>query len=273
MAAPFLVLTDFTPAADQALRYAAALAAPVHASLIVLHIRRETLLDPDAFNGSIRHLSEGEVAASLQERTQPLGVPVTVESAVEGVEAAVADAVRRHAPSVVVLGKPDTETTPDELVSSTSLKLLRATRTPLLVVPVGSQATVPPHAITLASDNSAINLKTQSEGIRQLLVHLQPRLTVAHVAEPENSDTCTAALDAVRASGMLAGIETRIHTHGVRHRRVPEGILQAATETHADLLVLVARRRSFLGQLFNRSVTSQVILHGHLPMLLLPALD
>ncbi|WP_170172737.1 universal stress protein [Hymenobacter rigui] len=273
MAAPFLVLTDFTPAADQALRYAAALAAPIQAPLVVLHIRRETLLDPDAFNGSIRHLSEGEVAASLQERIQPLGVPVVVESAVEGVEAAVADAVRRHAPSLVVLGKPDTETTPDELVSSTSLKLLRATRTPLLVVPVGSQAAVPPRNVTIAADNSSISLKTQSTGMRELLQHLQPRLTVTHVAEPENDDTCAGAVQAVAASGLLAGIEARIHSHGVRNRRVPEGILQAAHETHADLLVLVARRRSFLGQLFNRSVTSQVILHGHLPMLLLPALD
>ncbi|MDU0371414.1 universal stress protein [Hymenobacter endophyticus] len=274
MAAPFLVLTDFTPAADQALQYAAALAAPLQAPLILLHIRRETLLDPDAFNGSIRHMSEGEVAAALQSRVASVAsLPVTVESAVEGVETAVSEAVGRHSPSLVILGKPDTETTPDELVSSTSLKLLRATRTPLLVVPVGAAAAVPPHAITIAADNSPISLKTQSEGMRELLAYLKPRLTVAHVAEPENSDTCTVALDAVAASGLIAGVESRIHCHGVRHRRVPEGILQAAQETHADLLVLVARRRSFLGQLFNRSVTSQVVLHGRLPMLLLPALD
>ncbi|WP_426490958.1 universal stress protein [Hymenobacter sp. 102] len=273
MTPPFLVLTDFTPAADQALHYAAALATAVQASLVVVHIRRETLLDPDAFNGSIRHLSEGEVAAALQERIQPLGVPVVVESAVDGVEEAVADAVRRHSASLVVLGKPDTETTPDELVSSTSLKLLRATRTPLLVVPIGGQMEVPPRHVTIAADNSPISLKTQSETMRGLLGQLRPHVTVAHVAEPENSDTCALALEAVSASGLLGSIENRVQCHGVRHRRVPEGILLAAHETHADLLVLVARRRSFLGQLFNRSVTSQVILHGRLPMLLLPALD
>jgi nucleotide-binding universal stress UspA family protein len=273
MTAPFLVLTDFTPAADQALRYAAALAADVHASLVVIHIRRETLLDPDAFNGSIRHLTEGEVAAALQERIQPLGVPVVVESAVDEVEGAVADAVSRHSPSLVVLGKPYTENTPDELVSSTSLKLLRATRTPLLVVPIGGQTKVPPRHITIAADNSPISLKTQSAPMRDVLGQLRPHVTVTHVAEPENSDTCALALEAVSASGLLAGVDTRVHCHGVRHRRVPEGILQAAHETHAELLIMVARRRSFLGQLFNRSVTSQVILHGRIPMLLLPALD
>lgn len=273
MAAPFLVLTDFTPAADHALRYAAALATAAQAALVVLHIRRETLLDPDAFTGTIRHMSEGEIAAALHERVQPLGVPHTVESAVDGVAGAVADAVRRHAPSLVVLGKPDTETTPDELVSSTSLKLLRATRTPLLVVPVGSEAPAPPRRVTIAADNHPIDLKEQSAGVQELLRALQPHLTVTHVAEPENSDSCGVALAAITNSGIAMGAAQRIHTHGVRHRRIPEGILQAATETKADLLVLVARRRSFLGQLFNRSVTSQVVLHGKLPMLLLPALN
>lgn len=274
MAAPFLVLTDFTPAADQALQYAAALAATVQAPLVLLHIRRETLLDPDAFNGSVRHLSEGEVAAALQERVIPLGVAAVVESAVDEVEDAVTEAVRRHAPSLVVLGKPTTDTTPDELVSTTSLKLLRATRTPLLVIPLGSsKATVPPQRITVAADDNPLHLQQQSAEIRALLAQLKPHLTVAHVAEPEDDDTCCSALDAVTTSGLMSGLETRIHTHGVRHRQVPQGILQAAAETHADLLVLVARRRSFLGQLFNRSVTAQVVLHGHLPMLLLPALD
>ncbi|MBT9393820.1 universal stress protein [Hymenobacter sp. NST-14] len=273
MAASFLVLTDFTPAADQALRYAAALAEPAQASLILLHIRRETLLDPDIFNGSIRHLSEGEIAAALQERVAPLNVPTTVESAVDGVEAALTEAVRRHAPHLVILGKPNTERTPDELVTSTALKLLRVTRTPLLVVPQASTATVPPRRVTVAADKTAIALKPQSEGVRELLRALQPCLTVAHVAQPEDNDNCTDSLDAVVSSGLIQGIETRIHTHGTRHRRIPEGIVQAATETRADLLLLVARRRSFLGQLFNRSVTSQVILHGRLPMLLVPALS
>ena len=273
MAAPVLVLTDFTPAADQALRYAATLAAPVGAALVVLHIRRETLLDPDTFNGSIRYLSEGEVAAALQERVKTLPVPVTVESTVDSVEAALAEAVHRYTPGMVVLGKPNTENTPDELVSSTSLKLLRATHTPLLVVPQGNVAAAPPQRINIAADNSAIHFETPPESVRELLGALQPHLTVTHVAAPEDSDACTAALDAVMASGLLAGLATRVHAHGTRHRSTPLGILQAATETRADLLVLIARRRSFWGQLFNRSVTSQVILHGHLPMLLLPTTD
>ncbi|SNC66721.1 Nucleotide-binding universal stress protein, UspA family [Hymenobacter gelipurpurascens] len=272
MPRPFLVLTDFTAAADTALRYAADLAKPLGASLVLLHIRRESLLDPDAFMGTIRHLTEGEVAAALEERTRGLAVPVTVESTADGIEAAVSDAVRRHQPSLVVLGKPDTEETPDELVSSTSLKLLRATRTPLLVVPISHTAQVPPQRITIAADDLPFSLKPQTEAIRELLGQLQPTITVEHVVEPEDRDDCTASRDAVLKSGLTAEI-SQVRTHGVRHLHTVHGILQGAAETHADLLLVVARRRSFLGQLFNRSVTSQVILHGRLPMLLLPALE
>ncbi|SNR91177.1 universal stress protein [Hymenobacter mucosus] len=272
MSTSLLILTDFTPAADQALHYAAALAAPLGASLILLHIRRESLLDRDAFTGHIQHLSEGEVAAALEERTRGLAVPVQVESTVDGVSAAVADAAQRHQPALLVLGKPDTETTPDELVSSTSLTILRATRTPLLIIPINSTATVPPRRITIAADNNGFSLKPQTEPIRDLLHTLKPTVTLVHVVEPEENDECPQAHQAVLDSGLLRELPS-VHTHGVRCRQIPQGILQGVSETQADMLLLIARRRSFLGQLFNRSVTSQVVLHGHVPVVLLPALD
>jgi nucleotide-binding universal stress UspA family protein len=272
MLAPFLVLTDFTAPADNALQYAAALAQPLGTSLVLLHIRRESLLDPDAFTGKIRHLTEGEVATALDERTRDLAVPVIVESTADSIASAVEDAVRRHQPSLLFLGKPNTQTTPDELVSSTSLTLLRATRTPLLVVPADSPMAVPPQRISIAADQLPFTLKPQTEPIRDLLGQLKPTVTVMHVVEPEDRDDCTAAHNAVVQSGLTMGTP-QVSTHGIRSLRVFEGILQGATDTHADLLIVVARRRSFLGQLFNRSVTSQVVLHGRLPILLLPALE
>lgn len=272
MPAPFLVLTDFTAPADDALRYAAALAQPLGTPLVLLHIRRESLLDPDAFTGKIQHLTEGEVATALHERTRGLAVPVIVESTADSIASAVEDAVQRHQPSLLVLGKPNTQSTPDELVSSTSLTLLRATSIPLLVVPADGPMAVPPQRISVAADQLPFTLKPHTEPIRSLLGQLQPIVTVMHVVEPEDNDDCTAALKAVAQSGLTAEVP-QVATYGVRHLQITQGILQGATETHADLLIVVARRRSFLGQLFNRSITSQVVLHGRLPMLLLPALE
>ncbi|HEX8425237.1 universal stress protein [Hymenobacter sp.] len=269
----FLVLTDFTDASDQALAYADALAAPLGASLVLLHIRREPLLDPEAFNGHIQYMSEGEIAAALARRSASVASSVVVETVVESVSEAIHHAVAKYKPLLLVLGKPDTATSPDELVVSTSRTLLRATLVPLLMVPVGTTVAVPPARITLAADGHPFHLHPETlEATRQFLSALSPTFTVTYVAKPEDSDNCTAALTTVADSGLGALLPT-VRSHGTRHRHEWEGILQAATETQADLLLLIARRRSFLGQLFHQSVSTEVVLHTSVPVLLLSAKD
>lgn len=269
MTAPLLVLTDFSPDADQALRHAAALAALLKAPLVLLYVRRESLLDPEAFTGSIRHLSEQQIAAAFAERTADLSVPVITESVDDRLPKALAAAVHRHAPALVVLGKPDTQQTPDQLVSTTALHLLRSTNTPLLVIPLPANDPVLPRQLLVALDGEPFGFATPPIGVQELLRELQPHLTLCHVAS-EAETRSVAAHDILAGSQLVAGLELPIETHTVLESNVPAGILRAATDTQADWLVLPARRRSFWGQLFNQSVTAQVVLHSRLPILLLP---
>lgn len=60
-------------------------------------------------------------------------------------------------------------------------------------------------------------------------------------------------------------------TQHLVHAFPAKGILQVAATGHFDLVVLIARPRSFLGALFHHSVTAQVLLHSPLPVLVLPA--
>ncbi|WP_375437754.1 universal stress protein [uncultured Hymenobacter sp.] len=273
MPTSLLVLTDFTDAADQALTYADALAAPLGASLVLLHIRREPLLDSEAFNGHIQYMSEGEIAAALASRSAALTSSVIVETGLDNLTEAVQQAVTKYQPLLVVLGKPDTVTSSDRLVATTSRTLLWATLVPLLLVPAGTTVAVPPIRAILAADGHPFHLHAEVLGaVRQLLTTLAPALTVTYVAKPENSDNCAPALASVQDSGLGATLPT-LHTHGVRHRHEPEGILQGAAETHADLLLIIARRRSLLSQLFHHSVSTQVVLHTSVPVLLVSAKD
>ena len=52
-----------------------------------------------------------------------------------------------------------------------------------------------------------------------------------------------------------------------------EAILNAAQPTDFDMVVVIARPRSFLGELFHHSVTAQVLLHSVVPVLVLPATE
>ncbi|TGE29426.1 universal stress protein [Hymenobacter metallicola] len=269
MPAPLLVLTDFTPAADAALAYADMLAARLQVPLVLLHVNRNSIFDPEAFTGAVAHRSEGEIAVALEERIGKLTVPAVPAMTTGRSTTAILEMVNQHRPALLVLGKPTPGDLPEELVTTTSLTLLRESHYPLLVVPA-STVIKTPQCIALAADGNAFRLTTPAQSAQPLLQALQATLTVVHVAEPEDDDSCTAALHSVQAAGLLQDVATPVRTRGVRNLDIAKGIEQVAHTIHADLLVVIARRHSVLGRLFHRSITAQLIRQSQLPVLALP---
>ncbi|PJJ59385.1 universal stress protein [Hymenobacter chitinivorans] len=269
MPAPLLVLTDFTPAADAALRYAAALAAVLHVPLVLLHVNRNSVFDPETFTGKIPHRSEGEIAVALNERVQNMPVPVIPALTAGRSTRAIREVVEQHRPALLILGRPSVAELPDELVSTTSLDLLAELQYPLLIVPAGTAPQVP-QRIALAADGNPFQLAAPARAVPEVLGTLRAAVTVVHVAEPEDDDSCRPSLVSVQQAGLLTDGQNPVSTHGTRHLDVPRGIEQAMQATRAELLVLIARRHNVLGRLFHRSVTAQMIRQAQLPVLVLP---
>ncbi|OON69957.1 universal stress protein [Hymenobacter sp. CRA2] len=266
-----VVLTDFLAVSNQALAYAAALAGPLQAHLVLLHVRHDGLLAPEAYH---HRGSEQQTRQALQQLAASQPVPAQVEISDGYLPEAVADAVRHHQPRLLVLGRPGTATMPEEIVASAALDLLRHVPYPLLIVPtVGWQCTLPKRLL-LAVDGEPFALCGEPTIVQDLLDKLAAELTVLHVTDRKDPGATAGhhALQSVRRSG-LAELPAAYHPRIVYHARAAEGILEGAAETDADLLVLVARRHSLLGSLFHRSVTAQLIGQSTLPLLLLPALD
>ncbi len=271
MPASLLVLTDFSPAATRALRYADTLAGAIGARLVLLHVRRDSLLDPALLTGQLPHRSEASTDAALTRAVRDLTVPVVTETGHGQVAGAVAVALGRHPGAVLVLGRPEEESIPDELISTTALDLLRADDpAPMLVVPLHSPPAAPPHRVLLAVDAEPFTLHESRGVVRHFFSALHARLTVGHVS-PKADETATAtAVDAVSQLSLVADLH-QLHTVNLINPVAADGILQAAATGHFDLIVLIARPRSFLGDLFHRSVTAEVLLHSPLPVLVLPA--
>ena len=272
MTPSLLILTDFFQAANRALDYATNLARPLGARLVLLHVRRDSVLDPELFTGKLSNLDDEAIQMALNSITSELPVPVVVEIGHGRVAYAVADAVSRHHPALVVLGRPATEGTPDELVSTTALDILRTAPYPMLVVPHDVPSTHPPRRMLLAVDGEAFTLGQYAGATRHLLDALHAELTVLHVEEHAGPTATTAeALASVEATGLTMGLPQPIRTRSVVAPHPAEAILRAARPEDVDLVVLVARPRSFLGELFHHSVTAQVLLHSAVPVLVLPA--
>ncbi len=274
MVPSLLILTDFFQAANRALDYATNLAQPLGARLVLLHVRRDSIADPDLFTGELSNLNQHAIELALNRISTNLPVPVMAEVGHGRVADAVADAVRRHHPTLVVLGRPATEETPDELVSTTALDMLRTAPYPMLVVPHNVHTTTPPRRILLAVDGEAFSLGRHAGALRHLLDALHAELTVLHVSETADpNENEAAALALVQQTGLTADLAQPIRTLNMATPAPAEGILRAARPADFDMVVLIARPRSFLGELFQRSVTAQVLLHSPVPVLVLPATE
>ncbi|MET4075911.1 universal stress protein [Hymenobacter sp. UYCo722] len=272
MVPSLLVLTDFFQPANRALAYAVTLAGGLGASLVLLHVHRDSVLDPELLTGELATLdteAENRAFASL---VRDLAVPAIAEIGHGRVAEAVAAAVRRHQPMLLVLGRPDTEELPDELVTTTALELLRAAPCPMLVVPPTVRHAPVPRRVLLAVDGEPFSLGSYAGTMRHLLDTLGAELTVLHVeAHPGPAATTAAALASVQRTGLVADLASPVRTRSLHAPHPAAAILKAAQPAEFDLVILIARPRSFWGELFHRSVTAQVLLHSAVPVLLLPA--
>ena len=270
---PLVVLTDFFAVSNRALSYAAGLAVPLNSHLVLLHVRHDGLLAPEEY--AERHTRRGErrTTVALEHLAAEQPVPTEVDISIDFLPDAVKEVVGRHQPLLLVLGRPGSATTPEEVVTSTAMDLLRYAPCPLLVVPTVGWDTFPPCRLLLAVDGQPFHLGPHQDVIRRLLHANRGTLDVVHVTDDAHARPgADAVLAAVRANNLVDDLpNTRYHE--LYQPMLMGGVLQEAANLEADMLVVVARRHSLLGSLFHRSVTAQLLQESPIPVLLLPAED
>jgi nucleotide-binding universal stress UspA family protein len=273
MSASLVVLTDFFAVSNRALSYAAGLALPLHAHLVLLHVRHDGLLAPDEYRNRHTHQAERRTDRALLELAAEQPVPTDVDVSEQYLPEAVQEAVGRHQPLLLVLGRPGSASAPEEIVVSTAMDLLRHAPYPLLIVPTVGWDSFPPRRLLLAVDGQPFRLLEHHNVLRQLLQATQGTLEVLHITDDEHARPDTTAVLATVQENNLADALTEDHVTELYQPTITGGILQEAARREADLLVVVARRHSLLGGLFHRSITAQLIQESSIPVLVLPAED
>lgn len=273
MNSSLVVLTDFFAVSNRALSYAAGLAVPLQAHLVLLHVRHDGLLAPEQYRSHHTRQAEQHTTYALQQLAAQQPVPTAVEVTEEFLPDAVKEAVVRHHPLLLVLGRPGSATTPEEVVVSTVMDLLRHAPYPLLVVPTVGWDAFPPRRLLLAVDGQPFRLYDHQDVLHRLLRATDGTLNVVHVTDDAHARPADAAvLQTVSASGLVDPLPAG-SLHEVYQPTIVGGVLQEAAQQQADMLVVVARRHSLLGGLFHRSVTAQIIQESPIPVLLMPAED
>lgn len=274
MSLTLVVFAGFYPPARRAIQYADTLAQAVRGRLVLLHVNRASLFDLNELTAQGYHQAElarqTDTAAILYQQAEGLRTVATVEVATDLLPAVAQDLANRYQPALFVLSQP-AEASPAtaDLVSSCA-EILRAGNYPLLVVPPTAPANHPPRRVLIAADCEFFTLAPEAQALRQLLARSGTKIFVAHVSSgAEDDEGCALALRAVQASGLVDGL-TVPELRGYEHEHYDQGLCAAVQDTQADLVIVLARQRSYLSELFHRSVTARLLENCPVPVLVLP---
>ncbi|MFD1469515.1 universal stress protein [Hymenobacter caeli] len=270
----FVVLTDLSGAADAALTYTTRLAACLDGRLVLLHVflNVSALIEPETVlaTTTTQLAARRQLRANLCQQAEKLPLTADAELSLDTLDAAVRGAVQRHQPLLLALGREQPHSLLGRLIPHRTVSILRSVRHPLLVVPEGCPETELPRRVLVAADGQSFWLTPPSLALGSLLLALRPTTSVVHVAtQTHGPSRGNVALESVRRTRLFGPLTSR-SLHEVRDASPADGILLMASELQAQLLVLLARPHSFLGGLFHRSVTAQVLRHSPVPVLVLP---
>ena len=136
MMSSIVVLTDSVAHPNRGLAYAAGLAGPMEAELVLLHVRYDELLSNQEYvtNHSSRRAEE-ERNQALKALAESQSVPAEVEISEDFLSDAVAASTRQHQSQLVVLNRPAASAMPAEVVTRVVEDMLRQVPLPLLVPP------------------------------------------------------------------------------------------------------------------------------------------
>ena len=270
-----IVFAGFYPPARRAIQYADALAQAVAGRLVLLHINRASQFDPYESVAERYHQQElarkSDMAAILYQQAGRLQTAASLEVVTDLLPAVAQDLARRYQPALFVLSQADEGAPAATNLLTSCVDILRGGSYPLLVVSAAAPARHPPRRILIAADRELFTLAPESEALRPLLALPGVEVMVAHISSGvEDDEGCALALRAVQASGLVQGLPTP-ELRGYQHESHAQGVLAAALDTRADLVVVVARQRSYLSDLFHRSVTANLLHTCPVPVLVLPA--
>ena len=267
-----LVLANFADAAEATARYAAALGAPLPLRLAMLHLDvYPVMLEPELVAASAEQTqrNEAETMVGLHALARRLPEHPEVLEATGFMADAVAKAVHQQQALLLALGLSHEQSLLDRFLLDQVLPVLRATHRPLLLVPRDAPCVGPPRRVLVAVDGEPFTPNAASRALAPLLAAWGCTFTVVQV-HPQGGPPSRLALADVRASGLVPAASPLEHYKAADTPAAP-GVLQAVADTQADLLVLIARPRSFWSELFHRSVTAAVLRYCAVPVLLLPA--
>ncbi|MBI2821570.1 MAG: universal stress protein [Acidobacteria bacterium] len=281
-----LFSTNFTPLSRKALDYTLELAKKTGAKILGAYVLKFPMPVYSLFPPPPRHRSELEAIsrAKLQAFFQGPGlenVEIETRLSLGSPEQELNKLATRERADLIVVGKHSRSTLERFFIASTTEKILRETRKPVLVLPDAAAGSVRWKPVVCAVDFSNASLQGLKFAI-ELARDYRVDLRVIHVLElgpavealGEETRVHLASVPARVKSKLDAVVATfgapRETTTAVVQGKPSEMIVEEAARARSDLLVVGRRGNTSLDRASIGSTTSAVLRAAYLPVLVVP---
>lgn len=268
-----VVPTDFSPLADNALKYGMDLAKAMGSSLMIVHIYQIPISYSEVplitvSMEEIRKASE-ERLAELKHNIETITtgkLVVYTESRLGDVGDEINKITKTLQPFAVVMGSRGVTGAGKFFLGSNSLSVINKTNTPVIVVPPGGRFS-PYKKIGLTTDFKEVVDKTPIIPIRALVNFFNAELHVMHVDYKQRNFNPDVPEQTLNLDMLLSGMNPTYDF--IEHKNVNEGINDFAEKNNIDLIVTLPQKHSFIESLFEKSLTRELLHLTHIPVMCL----
>ena len=269
-----LVLTDFSDAALNAARYAAALTYQLRTSkLILYHSYDINWVPPTAFAPVGPGFTESPEMSleKIMDLKNDLEDWVAEQTGIEirTDERTLVSATNMLSQQLqiglVVSGITGKSNLEKILVGSNTIRLAKECLAPLLIVPPVA-VFQPIKTVVFACDLKRVSASTPVLAIKAFVHALSARLLILNV-DHENAHFEPGTINELTDLHQLWDDEQPEY-HYLEHEDTSAGIMEFAGQQRAELVIIVPKEYGFFENIFHRSMTEKLAYHTHLPLLL-----
>ena len=266
-----LVATDFSPVAENAALYAAEMALAFKAEVLLLHVYEIPViyLEVPFEHNEDRMVTDAEEQLShlkeqlLQKVTGKININTEVRKGVFFQE--LQAVCERIHPYVVIMGSQGITFAERLLYGSQAVNAIKNLNYSLITVPPGIQFSSI-KKIGLACDLRNVTSTIPAEEIKTLVRELDADLHILNIDRLDVFNPKT-DYDSVLLERMMASLKPTYHF--ITNENTDKAITNFVEENRIDLLLVVPKRRGLLKRLIHKSHTKQLVLHTHVPVMVM----
>jgi len=263
-----LVATDFSPAALNAVKYAAALAKYNRAQLHILHVYHTAMVNGEVPIAADTNKFENECYTKLEGIAEELRLLYNIEPSLKIQVGFAVEMIERYVSKksidLVIMGMREYGKAEELFIGSTTVAFLKKSVSPLLVVP--EFATYKdPKRIAFATDLKEIKLDSLKL-LKEIAESYDAQVLIVNVAPKEELPNYEKSLAGIQIDRYL---EDSDHLFLFPEGTDPiEGIDSFIAKNGADWITMVPHKHTLLEKIFSKSISKAMIYRTKLPLLL-----